>query len=56
MWGLLGSPEGLILNGEILISSEEGDKGEDSRESALQGLAESVGSSNEGQDGIGGGA
>lgn len=38
MWDLLGSPEGLTLIGEVLISSEEGEK-EDSREGCCQELS-----------------
>lgn len=48
-WGLLGSPEGVILNGKVLNSEEEKTQ-EDSRESGT-GTRDKEGCSG-GQDGL----
>lgn len=51
-WGLLGPLEGLILNVNILISSEEENIGKDSRKNGTRGETKDKEGSNERQDGV----
>lgn len=45
-------PKGLILNGKVLISSEEEEAGKDSLENGTKGETESKGDVSERQDGL----
>lgn len=47
MWGLQGSPEGLILNGKVLIGAEGEERGDSEDATGAESEAEEAAKKNE---------